>query len=107
MNPFSFLYQFDSWYIWETKSNLWKAWVIAINAGCRYVVDGKPACVIAQLYILEGGKVEDMADWHGKPIAYIQPPLLAKYPILFLSTVQYVFDLHPERVGDVLTRGGY
>jgi hypothetical protein len=30
---------------------------------CQYVNNGQPCCVIAQLYVLRGGDVEDMYEW--------------------------------------------
>lgn len=43
------------------KTNLYKALELATQPGaCLYVYGGKPCCIIAQLYVLEGGKVEDM-----------------------------------------------
>lgn len=46
------------------KRNLLKAIELAKGAGsCQYIKGGEPCCVIAQLYVLEGGKVEDMEGW--------------------------------------------
>lgn len=69
----------------------------AINpGGCRYLQDGKPACVIAQLYILKGGSPEDMEDWHDTNIPIVvyelKPPLLMDEPRLLMANLQHTWD---------------
>jgi hypothetical protein len=35
---------------------------------CRYVTDGKPDCVVAQLATIEGVSIEDLAKWEKKNV---------------------------------------
>lgn len=70
----------------------------AKNPGkCRYVVDGRPSCVIAQLYILEGGSVDTLGKWRSTVIGCIleeqRPPKLAHYPKGLLQNLQYLWDV--------------
>lgn len=64
--------------------------------GCRYLIDGKPACVIAQLYVLKGGAPEDMESWHGTGVLRIvderMVPLLMDEPRFLMEHLQYVWD---------------
>lgn len=69
----------------------------AINpGGCRYLQDGKPACVIAQLYVLKGGAPEDMGSWHTDVVLSIvhefKPPLLMDEPRLLMADLQCTWD---------------
>lgn len=84
------------------KTNLYKALELATMAGaCLYVHNGKPCCIIAQLYVLEGGKVEDMlsvknklGEWSAVKHVYedLAPPQLTKYPKNLLITMQARWD---------------
>lgn len=65
--------------------------------GCRYAVDERPSCVIAQLYILEGGSVDTLKYWGSTVIGCVleqeHPPELAKYPKWLLQKLQYLWDV--------------
>lgn len=72
----------------------------AENPGARrYVVDGRPSCVIAQLYILEGGSVDTLEwwQWQSTVIGCIleeqRPPELVHYPEGLLQNLQYLWDV--------------
>lgn len=64
--------------------------------GCRYLIDGKPACVIAQLYVLKGGAPEDMGSWHTDVVLSIvhefKPPLLMDEPRSLIANLQHTWD---------------
>lgn len=82
----------------EQISRLQTAIDKAENPGeCRYVVDGRPSCVIAQLYILEGGSVDTLEWWQSTVIGCIleeqRPPELARYPKGLLQNLQYLWDI--------------
>ena len=63
---------------------------------CQYVTDGEPCCVIAQLYILEGGTVDELRQWRSTVISHVlyevNPPQLASYPKDLLADLQYTWD---------------
>lgn len=63
---------------------------------CRYVVDGRPSCVIAQLYILEGGSVDTLEEWGATVIGCVldewHPAEFAHYPKGLLQNLQYLWD---------------
>ena len=54
----------------------------------------EPNCIIALLYILEGGKIEDMRAWNDRSIypMYDKIPILHKYDCDFLTDLQDAFD---------------
>lgn len=75
----------------------------AENPGeCRYVVDGRPSCVIAQLYILEGGSVDTLEEWGATVIGCVlnerHPAELAHYPKTLLQSLQYLWDIGMDGV---------
>lgn len=74
--------------------NLKQAIKLARGAGkCDYLNNGKPYCVIAQLYVLEGGSVEDLKEWEGCTITGIDDRgCLKKYPIKLLDGLQSRWD---------------
>lgn len=83
------------------KTNLYKALELATKPGaCLYVYGGKPCCIIGQLFVLEGGKVEDMikeggeSRWSTVRRVYedVAPPQLTKYPKNLLITMQARWD---------------
>ncbi len=60
----------------------------------------EPNCIIAHLYVLEGGKVEDMRAWNNSSIYSLlhdEIPFLHKYTREFLTNLQNAFD--EENVG--------
>ena len=70
----------------------------AENPGaCCYVVNGRPSCVIAQLYILEGGSVDTLKEWGATVIGCVlnerHPAELAHYPKGLLQNLQYLWDI--------------
>lgn len=82
------------------KTNLYKALSLAKNPGnCKYVQDGKPCCIIAQLFVLEGGTVEEMGEENYPEWSTIRrvyhdqaPPQLTKYPLELLVAMQSNWD---------------
>lgn len=82
----------------DQKEKLLKAIDLAKKPGsCKYVIDGEPICVIAQLYVLEGGKVEDMEKWGDTVIQTIKKetedlPALDGYDINILLDLQSYWD---------------
>lgn len=63
--------------------------------GCHYVINGKPACVIAQLFTLEGVTVEQLSQLEGMPIADMSDHdmgPLKSYPRKLLADLQEVWD---------------
>lgn len=62
---------------------------LSVSESCE-----EPNCIIAHLYILEGGKVEDMRAWNNTGIhpLYDEVPLLHKYERIFLTDLQDSFD---------------
>lgn len=83
------------------KTNLYKALELARNPGnCLYVERGQPCCIIAQLFVLEGGTVEEMEsrgdykEWSTVRRVYLDkaPPQLTKYPLELLVAMQSNWD---------------
>lgn len=74
--------------------NLKQAIKLAMGAGkCDYLNNGKPYCVIAQLYVLEGGSPEDLKEWEGCTITGIDDRgCLKKYSIKLLEGLQERWD---------------
>ena len=87
-------------------SNLQKAWDLSRpNLGsAEYLSGEEPNCIIAHLYILEGGKLEDMKVWCNTGIypMYDRIPLLHKYGCDFLTDLQESFDTGNEKWVDSL-----
>lgn len=98
------------------KTNLYKALALAKNPGnCLYVERGQPCCIIAQLYVLEGGTVEEMEgggkfkEWSTIRRVYIDraPTQLTKYPMNLLIAMQAnwdsrnIFDSMSSRIGRI------
>ena len=84
------------------SGNLQKAWELSRpNLGsAEYIKCEEPNCIIAHLYILEGGKVEDMRAWNNSSIYSVlhdEIPFLHKYTREFLTNLQNAFD--EENVG--------
>ena len=77
-------------------TNLQKAWDLSRpNLGsAEYLSGEEPNCIIAHLYILEGGKLENMRAWNNTGIypMYDEVPLLHKYERIFLTDLQDAFD---------------
>jgi len=82
-------------------NNLRKAIDLAEKpSGCKYVVDGKPCCVIAQLAVLEGIPVEDISKWDRQnscgigvlPLTNGVDVLVRKYPREVLVNMQGAWD---------------
>ncbi len=77
-------------------TNLQKAWDLSRpNLGsAEYLSGEEPNCIIAHLYILEGGKLEDMKVWNNIGIypMYDKVPILHKYERIFLTDLQESFD---------------
>lgn len=58
-----------------------------------YTRDGKPYCIIGQLYVLEGGNVKDLEEWEDQQIWDIpNRGCLDKYPIAVLRSLQTTWD---------------
>lgn len=85
-----------------SKANLLKAIDKAeMFGGCDYLHDDKTACcVIAQLYVLEGGDPKDMDEWDNSQVDDIQithdPEELKKYDLRLLCSIQAVWDNSPQ-----------
>jgi hypothetical protein len=63
--------------------------------GCFYVAGGMPACVIAQLFVLEGGEVEKLKQMEGESISSISDACmgpLRRYPRQLLVRLQSEWD---------------
>lgn len=77
-------------------TNLQTAWELSRpNLGsAEYIKCEEPNCIIAHLYILEGGKIEDMKVWCNTGIypLYDEVPILHKYDCEFLTDLQDAFD---------------
>ena len=83
------------------KQNLLKAIELAENPGeCKYFSDGKPSCVVGQLFALEGTKEEELKGFNGNSIYYLlnisECTTLSKYqdnyPIRLLERLQDLWD---------------
>lgn len=85
-------------------NNLRKAIDLAEKpGGCKYVRNGKPCCVIAQLAVLEGIPVEQISKWDVskfpgigslllEPLVNGASAITSKYPIILLNNLQGVWD---------------
>ena len=86
--------------------NVRKACELAkLPGGCTYVADGKPACVIGQLAVLEGCTVEQLSDFEqdnlNVAVLFLldEEPFktkLAKYNSSFLDMLQMEWDSDPR-----------
>jgi len=83
------------------KENLFKAIELAVNPGqCQYFSDGKPSCVIGQLFALEGTQENELKEFNGNSIYYLlnyaECSTLLKYkdnyPIMLLDRLQDLWD---------------
>ena len=78
--------------------NIKKACQLAKNPnGCRYVENNEPCCVIAQLYVLDGGDIEKLKRCdniqYNCITSLLQDDLLElDYPEYFLSQLQNKWD---------------
>ena len=84
------------------KEKLLKAIELATEFGnCTYVKKSEPCCVIAQLFVLEGGTIEDMIDWDVYTVNRLFGlndkivTVLSKYPLSLLNTLQACWDSTP------------
>jgi hypothetical protein len=61
---------------------------------CKYVSQGRPVCVIAQLGAIEGVSIEEMERWNGSIIRSVYPkvPKFRKYNKELLTELQVIWD---------------
>ena len=84
--------------------NIKKACELAKDPGsCKYTDGEKPLCVIAQLYVLEGGDVKDMLDWGTTVIRRVEynsilENMFDKYGLNNLVEMQYIWDKGEDEI---------
>lgn len=81
------------------KQNLLKAIELAENPGeCEYFSEGKPSCVVGQLFVLEGAKEEEIRYCNDKAISNVLnmsdhlTKYLDDYPVDLLELLQDNWD---------------
>lgn len=86
----------------KLPENIRKACKLAKKPGsCEYVDENFcPICVIAKLYVIEGGLPEVMAKWRNTQCVNVDDPLMetlfAKYGREFLYNLQGFWDSNPS-----------
>jgi hypothetical protein len=90
------------------KQNLLKAIELAVSPGeCKYFNDGKPCCVVGQLFALEGAKVEEFDECNGVSIGYPNSKIahvmhyLDSYDTDLLDDLQSMWDRDLDSEEDI------
>lgn len=82
----------------EQREKLEQAVDLARGAGaCRYVLNGAPGCVVAQVAVLEGVPLSTLREWdtsteNDAPSVYDRTPELREYPRDLIAALQLEWD---------------